>query len=122
MVNTQSSIQSEFKTLENESNAIEEAVRTEALYEMRAKELRLQEKSEFLEFRKNWSQRLLLLIVFIVVFNAFFLIIIGLDVLTYQDEWLVRIIFLTGFMEVLGLGKVVVEFLFKEPPKLKTSM
>jgi uncharacterized membrane protein (DUF485 family) len=80
-------------------------------------ELRLKEKIEFLSFRKQWSTYLLSLVVAIVLFNAGFLLLIGMKALTFQDEWLVRIIFAGSFVEVLGLAKIVVDFLFKEPPK-----
>ena len=79
--------------------------------------LKLQEKSEFLTYRKQWSIYLLTLVIAIVAFNAMFLVTIGLGWLQFEDEWLVRIIFTGSFVEVLGLAKIVVDFLFKEPPK-----
>lgn len=79
--------------------------------------LSLQEKFEFLSYRKQWSTYLLTLVIAIVAFNAMFLVTIGLGWLQFQDEWLVRIIFTGSFVEVLGLAKIVVDFLFKEPPK-----
>lgn len=102
--------------------AIEETVIIDAetdlkQLELQLEKLNLQEKFEFLSYRKQWSAYLLTLVVMIVIFNAFFLIAIGLDILQFQDEWLVRIIFVGSFLEVLGLAKIVVDFLFKEPPK-----
>ncbi len=102
--------------------AIEETVIADAQaetkqFELKLEELRLKEKAEFLAFRKQWSTYLLTLVVIIVVFNSFFLLAIGLNILQFQDEWLVRIIFTGSFVEVLGLAKIVVDFLFKEPPK-----
>lgn len=79
--------------------------------------LRIQEKSEFLGFRKQWSKNLLKLLVLIVVFNALFLIAVGLKWLIFLDEWLVRIIITGSFVEVIALAKIVVDFLFKEQPK-----
>lgn len=104
--------------------AVEETVTEEALsgdtkYRLQLQELQLKEKSEFLEFRKNWSRNLLYLVIFIVVFNALFLIAIGKKWLSFQDEWLVRLIITGSFVEVLGLAKIVVDFLFKEPPTEK---
>lgn len=84
---------------------------------LKLEELRIQEKAEFLQFRKNWSKNLLYLVIFIVGFNALFLIAVGLKWLVFMDEWLVRIIITGSFVEVLGLAKIVVDFLFKEPPE-----
>jgi hypothetical protein len=79
--------------------------------------LRIQEKSEFLDFRKQWSKNLLKLLVLIVLFNALFLIAVGLRWLIFLDEWLVRLIIAGSFLEVIALAKIVVDFLFKEQPK-----
>jgi organic radical activating enzyme len=87
------------------------------VYQTKISELILREKSEILGFRKKWSNNLLWLVVSIVVFNAMFLLAIGRNLLAYSDEWLVRIIFAGSFIEVLGLARIVVQFLFKEPPK-----
>ena len=79
--------------------------------------LNVQEKFDFLAYRKQWSTYLLTLVIAIVGFNMMFLVTIGLGWLQFSDEWLVRIIFTGSFIEVLGLAKIVVDFLFKEPPK-----
>ncbi len=79
--------------------------------------LSVQEKFDFLAYRKQWSTYLLTLVIAIVGFNMMFLVTIGLGWLQFSDEWLVRIIFTGSFVEVLGLAKIVVDFLFKEPPK-----
>jgi hypothetical protein len=102
---------------EEMSQFLDERGYAEKLYQINLYELNLKEKSEILGFRKKWSNNLLWLVVVIVVFNGLFLLAIGRDLLQYQDEWLVRIIFAGSFIEVLGLAKIVVEFLFKEPPK-----
>jgi hypothetical protein len=99
-----------------EETVTEEALAEEIRYRLRVQQLRLREKSEFLEFRKNWSKNLLWLVVFIVIFNALFLIAVGMRWLVFIDEWLVRLIITGSFAEVLGLSKIVVDFLFKEPP------
>lgn len=95
------------------SQAAEERVSVKLQYE----ELRLREKAEFLEFRKKWSNYLLMLVLFIVFFNSLFLILVGYQIISFEDEWLVRIIVTGSFVEVLGLAKIVVDFLFKEPPQ-----
>jgi len=84
---------------------------------LETQKLLLRERTEFLYFRRQWSKYLLLIFVFIVIFNAIFLVVIGLGWLKFADEWLVRIIFGGSFVEALGLAKIVVDFLFKEPPK-----
>lgn len=100
-----------------EETVTEEALAEEAKYKIKLQQLQLKEKSEFLEFRKQWSKNLLTLVILIVIFNALFLVAVGLKWLTFLDEWLVRIIITGSFVEVLGLAKIVVDFLFKEPPK-----
>jgi hypothetical protein len=102
--------------------AIEETVISDATtdlenFKLQLEKLNYQEKFEFLSYRKQWSTYLLTLVIAIVAFNAMFLVTIGLGWLQFQDEWLVRIIFTGSFVEVLGLAKIVVDFLFKEPPK-----
>lgn len=101
----------------SEKKAIAEAETEQKQFALQLQELRLKEKAEFLNFRRQWSTYLLLLVVCIVLFNAGFLIAIGLRFLAFEDEWLVRIIFTGSFVEVLGLAKIVVDFLFKEPPQ-----
>ncbi len=102
--------------LAQENTVVDESAITDSYYRNRAKELGLREQIEFLNFRKEWSQKLLLLVVFIVAFNALFLVIVGLGWLRYADEWLVRIVITGSFIEVLGLAKIVVEFLFRDYP------
>ncbi|MFW5703237.1 MAG: hypothetical protein ACOCXQ_00175 [Patescibacteria group bacterium] len=102
-----------------EDTVIEETLEREQYYESKTRELRLREAREFLNFRKSWSNKLLWLVIMIVIFNAIFLLMVGFKVLTYEDEWLVRIIITGGFIEVLGLAKIVVEFLFKDFPATK---
>jgi len=100
-----------------EETVIEDAQMQTKEFELKLLELKLQEKSEFLEFRRQWSHYLLILLVAIVVFNAIFLLAVGKNILTFTDEWLVRIIISGSFLEVLGLAKIVVDFLFKQQPK-----
>jgi hypothetical protein len=102
--------------LAQENTIVDESAITDSYYRNRAKELGLREQIEFLNFRKEWSQKLLLLVIFIVAFNALFLVIVGLGWLQYTDEWLVRIVITGSFIEVLGLAKIVVEFLFRDYP------
>ena len=100
-----------------DTSTIQEAQEIDMMIRQKLEELRVQERSEFLQFRKTWSRNLLYLVIFIVGFNALFLIAVGLRWLTFMDEWLVRIIITGSFVEVLGLAKIIVDFLFKEPPK-----
>ncbi len=79
-------------------------------------ELKYQERAEFLQFRRRWSMALLGVVYIIVIFDILFLIAVGLGWLSYLDEWLVRIIFIGNFIEVIGLARIVVDFLFKLPP------
>lgn len=99
-----------------EETVIDDGQQVEKTLQVQLGELRLREKSEFLAFRKQWSRYLLILVIAIVVFNALFLIAVGKGWLQFKDEWLVRIIISGSFVEVLGLAKIVVDFLFKEPP------
>lgn len=100
-----------------DKKTIQAAQEIDVMIKLKLEELRIQEKAEFLQFRKNWSKNLLYLVIFIVIFNAAFLIAVGMKWLVFLDEWLVRIIITGSFVEVLGLAKIVVDFLFKEPPQ-----
>ncbi len=84
-------------------------------------ELKYQERAEFLQFRRRWSMALLGVVYIIVFFDIIFLIAVGLGWLSYLDEWLVRIIFIGNFIEVIGLARIVVDFLFKLPPTEKVG-
>jgi hypothetical protein len=97
--------------------AVEETIIVDANIQLEELKLKIQEKSEFLTYRRQWSRYLLYLLVVIVVFNSAFLVAVGRGLLTFKDEWLVRIVFAGSFVEVLGLAKIVVDFLFKDPPK-----
>jgi hypothetical protein len=79
-------------------------------------ELKYQERAEYLQFRRRWSMALLGVVYIIVFFDILFLLAVGSGILQYQDEWLVRLIFVGNFIEVVGLARIVVDFLFKEPP------
>lgn len=105
-----------FSLIARENTVIDESASTDAYYNSRVKELGIRERIEFLNFRKSWSEKLLILVISIVIFNAAFLLLVGFGVLRFEDEWLVRIIITGGFLEVLGLAKIVVEFLFKDFP------
>lgn len=100
-----------------EETVIEDANNNQQELEYKLDKLNFQEKLEFLAFRKQWSTYLLTLVIAIVAFNCVFLLTIGLGWLQFTDEWLVRIIVTGSFVEVLGLAKIVVDFLFKEQPK-----
>lgn len=104
------------ETVIDEKQITSEALEGDAKYRLQLHELQLKEKLDFLEFRKHWSQILLSLVIGIVIFTAIFLVAVGLQWLTFEDEWLVRIIITGSFVEVLGLAKIVVDFLFKDPP------
>ena len=88
-------------------------------YELKLEELKLKEKSEILAYRQQWSIILLSIVVLIIIFNFLFLIAVGRQFLVFKDEWLVRLIISSSFVEVLGLAKIVVDFLFTEPTKEK---
>lgn len=103
-----------------EATVIENATTDLEKLKLQLETLNLQEKSDFLAYRKQWSTYLLSLVIAIVAFNAMFLITIGLGWLQFADEWLVRIIITGSFVEVLGLAKIVVDFLFKDPPQQLT--
>lgn len=105
-----------FSLMARENTVIDESASTDAYYNSRVKELGIRERIEFLNFRKSWSEKLLILVISIVIFNAAFLLLVGFGILQFEDEWLVRIIITGGFLEVLGLAKIVVEFLFKDFP------
>ncbi len=75
-------------------------------------------RSNFLELRNSWAFVLLSCIALIVIFNIFLVICVGIGWLNFKDEWFLRLVFLSSFAEVWVLAKIIVEFLFKEPPKV----
>lgn len=76
------------------------------------------EKRSFLGQRNLWASTLCFCCVVIIIFNFIFLGLVGNGTWKFDDEWLVRIVFTSSFAEVWLLARIVVTFLFKEPPRI----
>ncbi len=88
------------------------------LLELERKKIANKASSNFLRLRNWWASVLLVCIGLIVVFNITLIVLIGAGVLKFEDKVLIKIVFVSGLGEVWVLAKIIVDFLFKEPPKI----
>ena len=100
-----------FEQIENKAN-------TQSDLEYRKAQNDLRENEEYLDNRKLWSAALLGCIITMLIFSLYLTILVGLKILIFTDEWLLRLIYISFFAEIIGLAKIVVDFLFpKFTPK-----
>ncbi|GEM_PF-5966040 len=64
------------------------------------------------KMRKNWSCALLWSIVGIIIFDAIFSILLGLNIVHFGDERLVFAFIIENLIKIAGLAYIVVTFLF----------
>lgn len=77
------------------------------------KELGLREKKDILDFRSYWSPRIFWFIFGILLFQALFVVAIGLGILDYADYTTVISVYLSeSVVQIFGLGIIVLKFLF----------
>lgn len=75
--------------------------------------LGISEKRDILKFRNYWSPRIFGLIVSILLFQAIFILVIGLGGLDFLDYKTVLSVYLSeSVVQVCGLGIIVLKFLF----------
>lgn len=95
----------------------EDLTLTKAEQDLRKYELELERYRDYSHFRKTWSMAILGFVIVILCINILFIFFMGFNVWHFQDEWIPRIIFSGNFLEILGLAKIVVDFLFPNPQK-----
>lgn len=62
--------------------------------------------------RKHWSSALLWSIVGIIIFDAIFSVLLGLNILKFTDQRLILAFIFENLIKIAGLAIVVVKFLF----------
>ena len=75
--------------------------------------IELDERLQFLELRSKWSTWLILWITFQLVLQAEIAIFVGIKYFDFRDyQWLVTIIIGQTFLQIVGMGYVIVNFLY----------
>lgn len=73
--------------------------------------VRATERMQIIELRKPWSNGVLYLIAFITFFDAFIIVNIGYEWMTFTNMGVITII-LDGLFKIFGLAFIVVNYLF----------
>lgn len=72
----------------------------------------------FYKMRRVWSYYLAICLATILVFDIVLVVLVGLEALTFEDDWFLRIVLGTNLVDVIGLVYLVVRFLFgKDTPE-----
>lgn len=89
-----------------------------SIYEFEKEVLGIQEQKNILKFRNYWSPRIFILVGGILVFQASFVVAIGLGILDYFSYQSVVSVYLgESVIQVFGLGIIVLKFLFPKNHK-----
>jgi hypothetical protein len=83
-------------------------------HESAMRELAAREKDEIIDMRTRWSYWLLYIVIAITVFDAIVVFLVGLNILSFQEGYILPIFIGEGFLKVIGLALIVVKFLFNE--------
>ena len=82
--------------------------------EARREAIELRGRVQFFELRGRWSFWLILWICGILLFQAAVAFAVGAEYLNYKDyQWFLALIFGQSFLQIIGMGVVVVKFLYK---------
>jgi hypothetical protein len=76
-------------------------------------QVELDGRKQFFKLRNNWSWFIFGWITSIIVFHVTFVILIGCDVLNFSNQdWIIGATIIEGLLEIIGMGWVVVKFLY----------
>jgi len=82
-------------------------------FEELGRHLVYEEKKDILEFRRYWSPRIFWLLVSILIFQAGFVVVIGLGWLDFVEyENVVSVYLAESVIQIVGLSVIVLKFLF----------
>lgn len=67
---------------------------------------------DYYKMRKGWSEVLRFCLIIILCFNILLVGFVGLNMMSFKDEWFLRLVLTANLAEIIGLVYVVVHFLF----------
>lgn len=80
-------------------------------------EIKIAEYEDFVKHRNIWSYSLLGILFALVLTNLFLVILVGLNILQLDKDFL-NVVYIAFVFEIIGLVAIVIKFLFNTPPKL----
>jgi hypothetical protein len=66
----------------------------------------------FYQMRESWSGCLKATLFIILAFNILLVAFVGFGALKYQDEWFLRLVLSANIADIIGLGAIIVRYLF----------
>jgi len=75
-------------------------------------QVKLEGLKDYYMMRRSWGTFLKLSLGIILAFNILLVFLVGLNKLTFSDEWFLRIVLTTNLADIIGLVYLVVKFLF----------
>lgn len=86
-----------------------------------AERVELDGRKQFFELRQKWSMDLSYWISTLIIFHIFLTFFIGLNLLNFEKyQWFIQILVVEDFLQIVGMGFIVVNFLYpygKKKPK-----
>lgn len=79
--------------------------------------LQIEEFQQKLDLRATWSRFLMGMVVLMIFFQMGLFLLVGLELLTFQDEWIARLVLPGTFAQILGFVYIIITFLFPTPDK-----
>jgi len=78
-----------------------------------AERIELDGRKQFFELRKTWSENLKYWINFLLIFHVSITVLIGFRFLNFNpDQWFIRVIVAEDFLQIVGMGYIVMKFLY----------
>jgi len=85
-------------------------LKNEALRE----EIELNGRKKFFELRDKWSWSIITWISVFIIFHIVITVLVGCKVLDFQNhEWLLPSIIAENFLQIIGMGYIIVRFLYQ---------
>jgi hypothetical protein len=87
--------------------------------EAKEKAVELQGRQDFFNLRKQWSLWLIIWITGLLAFHVVLTLAIGIKLLDYaQYQWFLPMVVAQNFLQIVGMGFVVVKFLYESSSSL----
>lgn len=77
--------------------------------------LELKELELKLMLRSRWSRFMMLMVAVMIFFQMLLFVAVGLEWLTFSDQWIARLVLPGTFAEILGFVYIIITYLFPTP-------
>jgi hypothetical protein len=82
--------------------------------------IELDGRKQFFTLRSHWSVCIIIWISIFILFHISIAIFLGLGLLDFEkNRWFLPSLIIENFLQIIGMGYVVVKFLFREDGKIK---